>query len=72
MRPLIVAALIWLGLSFSAFAQDITSVSYNEAGIVFGISGAGKVNVFSIGEGKPRIVIDIPEGVVKLLSLIHI
>ena len=66
MRPLIVAALIWLGLSFSAFAQDITSVSYNEAGIVFGISGAGKVNVFSIGEGKPRIVIDIPEGVVKL------
>lgn len=66
MRPLIVAALIWLGLSFSTFAQDITSVSYTDAGIVLGISGAGNVKVFSIGEGKPRIVVDIPEGVVKL------
>ena len=68
MRSLIVAALIWLALSFSTFAQDITSVSYTDIGIVFGISGAGNVNVFSIGEGKPRIVIDIPEGAAKLKS----
>ena len=65
-RLLIVTALIWMGLSLAAMAQTLSSVSYNGADVILRISKPDEVKVFSIGEDKPRIVIDVPSAEVNL------
>ena len=59
-------ALIWMGLSLAAMAQTLSSVSYSGSDVVLRISKPDEVKVFSIGEDKPRIVIDVPSAEVNL------
>jgi len=65
-RLLILTALIWIGMSLTALAQTVSSISYQGSDVILGLSKSADVNVFSIGNGKPRIVIDLPSGGVNL------
>ncbi len=65
-RIFILTVLIWAGLGFTAFAQTLTSVSYSGSEIVLNFSKPVKSQVFAIGQGKPRIVIDVPTGDVNI------
>ncbi len=66
MRLIVLTALIWIGTALTAFAQTLTSVSYSGPDVVLTLSKPTKAKVFAIGEGKPRVVIDIPTGRVNL------
>jgi len=57
---LLVTGLIWGGFALSARAQTLTNISFDGNNIVFQLSGEAAPNVFSVGDGKPRIVVDLP------------
>jgi len=54
-----------MGMSLTTFAQTLSSVSYSGSDIVFSLSQPVDANVFAIGQGKPRIVVDMPSGKVN-------
>jgi len=62
----ILTLLIWGGMSLAALAQTLSSVSYSGSDIVLGVSKTNEVKVFAVGQGKPRIVIDVPSGKVNI------
>lgn len=66
MRIFILTVLMWAGTAFTAFAQTLTSVSYSGSDVVLSLSKPAKSKVFAIGQGKPRVVIDIPKGDVRI------
>jgi len=53
-------------MGLSAVAQTLSSVSYSGSDIVLSFSEPSQGNVFAIGQGKPRVVIDVPSGDVNL------
>ena len=57
---------MWLGMAITAIAQTLTSVTYTGSDVVLNFSEPSKPNVFAVGEGKPRVVIDVPNGRVDL------
>ena len=57
---------MWLGMAITAIAQTLTSVSYTGSDVVLSLSEPSKPHVFAVGEGKPRVVIDVPNGSVNL------
>jgi len=59
---LLVTGLIWGGFALSARAQTLTNISYDGANVVIQLSGEGPSKVFAVGNGKPRVVIDMPSG----------
>ena len=59
---LLFSGLIWVSLALGASAQTLTNISYDGQNVVLQLSGAASPKVFSIGDGKPRIVIDLPNG----------
>ena len=66
MRLLILTALMWVGMSVATLAQTLLSVSYKGSDVVIGLSASSSATVFSVGEGKPRVVIDLPSDKVNL------
>ena len=56
----LVTLLIWGGFVFSARAQTLTDISYDGGNVVLQLSSETAPMVFSIGNGKPRIVVDLP------------
>ena len=59
---LLFSGLIWTSLAPSALSQTLTNISYDGRNVVLQLSGEASPKVFSIGAGKPRIVIDLPNG----------
>ena len=82
MLRFLVTLLIWGGLVLSARAETLTNISYDGRNVILQLSGETSPKVFSIGDGKPRIVVDLPNGDMNIggktllkgpqLSLIHI
>ena len=62
MLRFLVTLLIWGGLVLSARAETLTNISYDGRNVVMQLSGEASPKVFSIGNGKPRIVVDLPNG----------
>lgn len=62
MRAFFLTCLLWVIGGFSAYAQTLTSVSYDNQNVVLRLSEAGEASIFAIGQGKPRIVVDLPSG----------
>lgn len=46
----------------SARAETLTNISYDGRNVILQFSGTASPKVFSIGNGKPRIVVDLPQG----------
>ena len=46
----------------SARAETLTNISYDGRNVILQLSGETSPKVFSIGDGKPRIVVDLPNG----------
>jgi len=44
----------------------LSSVSYKGSDVVIGLSASSSATVFAVGEGKPRVVIDLPSDKVNL------
>ena len=61
MLRFLVTLLIWGSLALSARAQTLTNISFDGNNIVFQLSSEAAPKVFSIGDGKPRIVVDLPK-----------
>lgn len=59
---LMFALLMWGSLVPSARAETLTNISYDGRNVVLQLSGKASPKIFSIGDGKPRIVIDLPNG----------
>jgi len=55
-----------MGLSVTAIAQTLSSVSYKGSDVVLTLSEPTNPKIFAIGQGKPRIVIDMPLGKANL------
>ena len=47
--------------ALAAWGQSVTSISYNGEEVSFELSGDTPSKVFTIGDDKPRVVIDFPE-----------
>ena len=62
MLRFLVTLLIWGGLALSARAQTLTGISYDGRNVVLQLSSEVAPKVFTIGNGKPRIVVDLPNG----------
>ncbi|MEP3892297.1 MAG: N-acetylmuramoyl-L-alanine amidase [Hellea sp.] len=58
--------LIWGCFALSARAQTLTGISFDGNNIVFQISGDDSPAIFSMGDGKPRIVVDLPRSDMKI------
>ena len=54
--------LFWCCLVLDARAQTLTNISFDGSNVVIQLSGESAPKVFAIGEGKPRIVVDLPAG----------
>ena len=59
---LLFAALMWGSFVLGARAETLTNISYDGRNVVFQLSGKATPKIFSIGAGKPRVVIDLPNG----------
>ena len=59
---LMFALLMWGSLVPGARAETLTHISYDGRNVVLQLSGKASPKIFSIGAGKPRIVIDLPNG----------
>jgi len=46
----------------SARAETLTNISYEGYNVILQLSSEASPKIFSIGDGKPRIVIDLPNG----------
>lgn len=66
MLRFLVTILIWGCFALSASAQTLTSVSFDGNNVVFQLSGEDTPKLFSIGDGKPRIVVDLPRSDLNL------
>lgn len=53
--------LIWGCFALNARAQTLTNISFDGNNIVFQTSGDIAPKVFSMGDGKPRVVVDLPK-----------
>jgi len=62
MLRFLVTVLIWGGLALSARAETLTNISYDGRNVILQLSGKASPKVFSIGAGKPRVVVDLPGG----------
>lgn len=62
MLRFLVTLLIWGGLVLSARAKTLTNISYDGRNVILQLSSEASPKVFSIGDGKPRIVVDLPNG----------
>ena len=62
MLRFLVTVLIWGGLVLSARAETLTNISYDGRNVILQFSEATSAKVFAIGNGKPRIVVDLPNG----------
>ena len=62
MLRFLVTLLIWGGLVLSARAETLTNVSYDGRNVILQLSGETSPEIFSVGNGKPRIVVDLPNG----------
>ena len=62
MLRFLVIVLIWLCFACDARAETLTAISYDGGNVVLQFSSDTAPKVFSVGEGKPRIVIDVPRG----------
>ena len=62
MLRFLVTLLIWGGLAIGARAETLTNITYEGRNVVLQLSGEVAPKIFAIGEGKPRIVVDIPKG----------
>lgn len=62
MLRFLVTLLIWGGLALSARAKTLTNISYDGHNVILQLSGEASPEVFTIGDGKPRIVVDLPDG----------
>jgi len=62
MLRFLVTLLIWGGLVLSARAETLTNISYDGGNVILQLSSETSPKVFSIGDDKPRIVVDIPGG----------
>lgn len=60
MLRFLVTVLIWGCFALSARAQTLTSISFDGNNVVFQLSGDDSPTLFSMGDGKPRIVVDLP------------
>ena len=58
--------LIWGCFALSARAQTLTDISFDANTVVFQISGDDSPALFSMGDGKPRIVVDLPRSDMKI------
>jgi len=59
---LLLTVLMWGSFTLCASAQTLTDVSYEGQAVVFRLSSEANPKIFTVGDGKPRIVIDIPNG----------
>jgi len=57
-----VTLLIWGGFALCARAETLTDISYDGRNVILQLSGEVSPNVFTVGNGKPRIVVDLPNG----------
>jgi len=62
MLRFLVIVLIWGCLACTARAETLTAISYDGGNVVLQFSSDAAPKVFSVGEGKPRIVVDVPRG----------
>ena len=59
--------MIWMWGGLTAFAQTVTAVSFAESEVRYSLSKlTADFSAFAIGEGKPRIVVDFPNGALNL------
>lgn len=58
---LLISMGLWLSLALGASAKELTHISYDGRNVILQLSGNVSPKVFAIGNGKPRIVIDLPK-----------
>ena len=66
MRYICLTWLLWVLGALAAWGQSVTSIDYNGQEVSFELSGDTPAKVFTIGDDKPRIVIDFPEASLKV------
>lgn len=66
MLRFLVTLLIWGGLALSARGETLTAISYENQTVLLQLSGEVTPNVFTMGNGKPRVVVDLPNSDVNL------
>ena len=62
----LVALLMWGSLALGARAQTLTAISYGERSVQLELSSPAAPYIFAIGDDKPRIVIDVPNGDINI------
>ena len=61
LRYICLTWLLWMLGALAAWGQSVTSINYSGQEVSFELSGDTSAKVFTIGDDKPRIVIDFPK-----------